>query len=296
MVAMREETVNDFTLANVRASMPSTDAPVFSTEVEDYALGIEGEVGCGGIEEHVQWDEGQHQSEALSPLIEGMGLHDHSEGVPCLPDNGLSVDGMDTDLQAAALLASSTFASSGHDRVTPLSSLGTVTDDDQSRLWKFILCLVAFLDLRFHLPQRACNLILDVLQIVFNGLGALQEADKLPKDARTVFKAVGLTDFFDVHVMCPSRHRVYPQRTATDTCCDGCGTHLFHPKATYLRDFDGSRARTTAYTDKPKLKLPVRLVSHQLRELLESGDTEIACDAWRTDVHVHGVLKSVMDG
>jgi hypothetical protein len=180
---------------------------------------------------------------------------------------------------------------------TSLPSLSdTDAEAERSQLWRFILCLVTFLNLRFHLPQRACNLILNVLQLVFHGLGALRDCDELPKDVRTAFKAVGLTDSFAVHVMCPSCHRVYPPGTASHTCCDGCGTDLFHPKLSHDGAFDGTHARKTAYTDKPKLKLPVRLVSHQLRELLESGDTEVACESWRTKVRDNGVLESVMDG
>jgi hypothetical protein len=265
---------------------------------------LEGPARCMDIEEDMQmvyglpevWDVDEQERVSPAPIIDGSEFDLQEERMAHSLVEDIPEEVMEMDPVGGQFPSSSTSAPSTLRLPSPPSPSHTNSETDRSQLWRFILCLVTFLNLRFHLPQRACNLILNVLQLVFHGLGALQDCDKLPKDVRTAFKAVGLSDSFDVHVMCPTCHRVYPSGTASHTCCDGCGTALFHPKTTHEGDFDGTHARITSYTDKPKLKLPVRLVSHQLRELLESGDTEVACESWRSKDRDNGVLESVMDG
>ncbi|KAG1881233.1 hypothetical protein F4604DRAFT_1922239 [Suillus subluteus] len=56
--------------------------------------------------------------------------------------------------------------------------------------WKIILLLVAWLNLRYHLPHRAANLLLKVSASIFYGLGAFTVDDKPAQTLRTAFRSL----------------------------------------------------------------------------------------------------------
>jgi hypothetical protein len=110
-----------------------------------------------------KWYVDQHERVSLSPLITGSELDVQEERlahsvVEDIPEEEMAMDPIGGQFPSSSTSASSTL------RLTspPLPS-DSNSETDRSQLWRFVLCLVTFLNLRFHLPQRACNLILNVL-------------------------------------------------------------------------------------------------------------------------------------
>ncbi|THH06304.1 hypothetical protein EW145_g4181 [Phellinidium pouzarii] len=170
------------------------------------------------------------------------------------------------------------------------------SSDGPSAFWQIFLLLVAYLNLRFHLPHRACNLILSVLRTVFLHLGLLSKTDQTALTLRTVFNSLGLQDPFIVLPMCLTCRRIFPMDSPLDLCCDNCNLALFKSKACLQEMFTGSEEKDEEQTNIPHLRFPFHSLSMQLPEFLNREGIEDALDSWRAIEHTQGEMRDIMDG
>ncbi|KLO05018.1 hypothetical protein SCHPADRAFT_896602 [Schizopora paradoxa] len=182
-------------------------------------------------------------------------------------------------------------------RDPPPPALETLASCDPHPFWQIILLMVACLNLRFHLPHRACSLILQVLKVVFISLGLFKQGHKPATTLNTTFAHLGLRDEpFDIFPMCTDCHRIFPADTSPETNCSHCEIPLFQPIRVLESNFDGVLEHDTGVSSDPKLKCPIRALSSQLAEFVNAHGNEDACDAWRSKLPTPGVLADITDG
>lgn len=177
--------------------------------------------------------------------------------------------------------------------------------------WRIILLLVPWLNLHYHLPHRANNLILKVLTIIFHSLGAFGVQDKPEQTLKTVYARLELTDHFDIHPLCPNCCRVYPPDSDSTTHCLDCDIFLF--RGVTASDEDAARpslpnSSTSALTSgpkpwpptsfkcKPKLQCAQHPLSNALLRLVWQDGIEKEVDQWRKDQSPPGIRTCIQDG
>ena len=165
-----------------------------------------------------------------------------------------------------------------------------------SLLWRGILYFAAFLNLRFHLSHRGCNLFLSFCKVLLTYCDVLQREDKPELTLKTTFRTLGLQDRFEVRPMCQKCKRTYPVDSDPDTRCLDCDEPLFKTKERLAQNFDGSVQSEEDQTAVPVLKFPYRSLTSQLEELLGRPGMEDALDHWRYVRRRPGRLGDIMDG
>ncbi len=179
----------------------------------------------------------------------------------------------------------------------PPPALDTIAACDPHPFWQIVLLMVACVNLRFHLPHRACNLILQVLKVIFTHLKLFNEGHKPAVTLNTTFSHLGLRDApFDILPMCATCHRIFPADTIPDSECSHCEIPLFKSVRIAVSNFDGNTEEVASMSTTPILKVPFRAISCQLAEFLNRKGIEDACDEWRTKTRTFGVLTDIMDG
>lgn len=163
-------------------------------------------------------------------------------------------------------------------------------------IWHIVLLLVTFLNLRFHLPHRGCNLILAVLKVVFISAGLISSNKKPASTLKTAFRTLGLEDRFEVFPMCPGCRRIYEDISEPNLRCSECDTPLFKTKEILKNDFDDSMDLEQHTTETPVLKFPYRSISSQLQDLLARPGIEDQIDSWRHRQRDDNRMEDIMDG
>ncbi|KAG1875919.1 hypothetical protein C8R48DRAFT_669170 [Suillus tomentosus] len=166
----------------------------------------------------------------------------------------------------------------------------------QHWFWKIILILVAWLNLRYHLPHRAANLLLKVTASIFYGLGVFALKEKPAQTLNTAFAHLALADYFEVHPMCPTCMRVFPHNSPSDAVCTHCSTPLFHEtRPQDIPTKSSSVTKPSRSTMKPKLRCPQNPLSNGILRLLSQDGIELQLDAWRSQPTTPGKRSSIQD-
>ena len=155
--------------------------------------------------------------------------------------------------------------------------------------WRIILLLTAWMNLHYHLPHRACILLLKVLQVIFLGLGHLTPEDEAPVTLTTTFRCLNLNDEFQICPTCPGCNRIYDSDSPASLKCAYCNIPLF-------KFWDGNANNSQKTGSTPILQCPHCPISDQLPQILNRVSIEEACEAWRTQAPKPGFKTKIMDG
>jgi len=168
---------------------------------------------------------------------------------------------------------------------------GEVLQESASHwFWRILLVLTAWLHLHYHLPHRACILLLKVLRVIFIGLSQLKPEDEAPVTLTTTFRRLNLDDEFQISPSCPKCHRIYATDSPASLKCSHCDIPLFKFWAG-----EGSTSSKKA-APKPVIQCPQRSITSQLPRILNSPGMEEACEAWCTETTRPGFKTTIMDG
>lgn len=145
--------------------------------------------------------------------------------------------------------------------------------------------LVAWLHLQFHLPFRACNVILSVVPLIARAFGATVPAALTTLNG--VLNAMDLEPNVRVYPVCPRCKEVYPEGDSTPSICVLCSTFMFKE----------SQGPSTAKSDRvPLLRFPTMSIEEQLTTMLSVPGVEDACDNWRKQHRTPGKYDDNFDG
>jgi hypothetical protein len=159
--------------------------------------------------------------------------------------------------------------------------------------WRIVLLLTTYLHLHFHLPHRACILLLKVLRIIFIASHMIKADDRVPVTLTTTFNRLNLQDTFKIHPVCPDCRRVFPPGDAAPVWCTFCTALLFEGLDD-ISDLGITPPKTRA--KKPKIQCPQRPLSSCLPAFLNRPGIEEVLDEWRSYESQPGKLNTVMDG
>ena len=159
---------------------------------------------------------------------------------------------------------------------------------DAQTFWRITLLLVVWLHLTYHLPYRACDLVLRVLRLVFSLLDSSLLDDDHVLTLTSAFRRFHLEDSFLELPMCPKCGKIAPPDTAKGSVCSVCSGPLFGSST--------STSRSSGLGLKPLLRLPFNPLSQQLTDLLNREGMEEAIDAWRYRERKDGIMLDIMDG
>jgi hypothetical protein len=245
---------------------------------------------------------------ALIPSIEPVSDHDMDD-LACTvtrasPNRniGAQLELMDDehDIQEAADVTTQSIGTEERTVIQPpIAPAETLQGCTSYWFWRILLLLSAWLHFHFHVPHRACTLLLKILKLIFIALGHIPSKDdnEAPVTLTTTFKRLHLDDTFNIHPTCPSCHRLYSPELAkppkpkpsdepkSSPVCDHCKIPLF-------KFWDPKGAAKNI----PYLRCPTRPVSEQLSRLLNRPGVEEACDAWRSQETRPGYKSTIMDG
>ncbi|KAG1817260.1 uncharacterized protein BJ212DRAFT_1270478, partial [Suillus subaureus] len=99
----------------------------------------------------------------------------------------------------------------------------------------------------------------------------------------TIFNHLDIKDNFDIHLVCPVCHHIYPHDSQGDAKCLNCSEPLFEP----------STSRTKP---RPCLQCPQNPLSNAILHLLSCTGIEEELDAWRCHVPEPGKRALIQDG
>ncbi|KAH9912376.1 hypothetical protein B0H21DRAFT_828763 [Amylocystis lapponica] len=149
--------------------------------------------------------------------------------------------------------------------------------------------LVTWLHTVFHLPFRACNVILIATSLMFQAAGVHLEAP-LYTTLPSVMARMEAEPVFQVLPVCPKCLEVYPAVTpATLSTCSRCGEKLFQTDPTPA---EHRRGRTSRAEPKPRLRFATKPLEEDLVALLAVPGMEDLVDAWRTKDRSPGLVKT----
>lgn len=156
-----------------------------------------------------------------------------------------------------------------------------------------VYVLVAWLHEFYHLPFRACNVVLVVFTLLFKAIGINIE---LYLTLNTVLMVLDLEPSFKIWPVCPNCLEVHPSHSPTLDAvirCIKCDTALFDNKPTAAQARKGQTERNVP---RPLLQFPTKSLTEQLASLLLLPGLEDAMEAWRQLPRVPGEYRDIFDG
>ncbi|KDQ55237.1 hypothetical protein JAAARDRAFT_196089 [Jaapia argillacea MUCL 33604] len=172
----------------------------------------------------------------------------------------------------------------------PTRSTHTAADIHPNPLVHIVYLLVLWLHSQFHLPFRACTVILTTFAVVVHACGVILDPpmfNSLPR----IISALGAESSFQQLPVCPECLEVYPITVAKDACCNKCQHPLFIMDPTPA---DRRSGKTTRTSSKPHLRFPTKSLQEQLTEMLPPIEDEL--DLWRRRPHVPNEYTTIFDG
>jgi hypothetical protein len=148
--------------------------------------------------------------------------------------------------------------------------------------------LVAWLHLQFHLPLRACTVIVQVVMLILQLFGNIVEPKPLTTPS-AIFSVLGLEPEVEVLPICTNCFEVFASNPLTPTICSKCSTFIFKPLP-----LPSSTLRPPLRT--PKLCFPYKTLESQLRDMLSVPGLEAELDEWRKIERKAGVYQDNFDG
>lgn len=158
---------------------------------------------------------------------------------------------------------------------------------DQYLLWRIIYLLVIWLNLTYHLPHRACDLILRVLSLVFSHHQVVPLDSHHVLTLNSAFRRLDLHDRFLILPLCKKCGKIAPPDIPRDSVCPRCSEPLFDSSTTTSRNPEDV---------KPRNVIPYNPLTHQLIDLLNREGMEKTLDEWRSRKHRDGTMYDIMDG
>ncbi|KAH9947413.1 hypothetical protein B0H21DRAFT_661023, partial [Amylocystis lapponica] len=189
----------------------------------------------------------------------------------------------------------------------PPASHQVLEDSSEVWFWRVVMLLCSWLHLQYHVPYRACTLILQVMRLIFITVGLLTRDSDAPITLLTSLHRLQLRDNFEIKAMCISCCQVYDGNSDTTLQCSTCNIPLFKSTSTNAppepapdtADTSDQPAKPPLHanvkTSVPRLQTPYSLLSAQLPEYVVR--LERSLDAWREwEPTPDGELRSVQDG
>ncbi|KAK7013530.1 hypothetical protein R3P38DRAFT_2415912, partial [Favolaschia claudopus] len=152
--------------------------------------------------------------------------------------------------------------------------------------------------LHYHLPHRACALLLKILRNIFITLRHIPSDNNVPITLATAFKKLGLNEEFEIRAICPSCRRAYPENSSPNLQCSHCDIPLFKDppaRTTAPSLLDSTRPKPDS-KPRPVLQGPYLPLSTQLVEFLNREGNEAACESYLTRKRVPGKMSDIQDG
>lgn len=146
--------------------------------------------------------------------------------------------------------------------------------------------LVAWLHLQFHLPFRACNVVLGVIPLIIRAFGATVGPSL--STLTSVLDSMELEPQVRILPVCPSCLEVFPDSDSTPSICPLCNTFIF--KESPRPSTQKCPSRT------PLLRFPMMSIESQLVTMLLVPGVEKACDDWRKTKRTPGKYDDNFDG
>lgn len=184
----------------------------------------------------------------------------------------------------------------------PVLNVEALRKADNRPYWQMVLLLVAWLHAFYHLPHRACRLILRVLGFLFATLrpddfaGCKDHVETLA----SAMRRLGLRQRYLILPMCPTStcQRIIPAGSPVDSLCPGCGSEMYERRNRASINDDDDEAWNLPENYKPKVRYPLNPISRQLPVFLNSDGIEDLLDAWRdrTPNRADTELLNIMDG
>lgn len=164
--------------------------------------------------------------------------------------------------------------------------------------WRIVLLLVAWLHLTYHLPHRACNLILRILKLILTQFDAFPARESPILTLQSTFRRLRLEDRFLVVPLCPICRRLFIHALPGNATCSDCLTPLFTISGPAPTDSNAPDDYESIENNHSRiiLRLPFNPVSRQLADLLQQPGIEKKIDEWRTAERKEGELRDIMDG
>jgi len=159
--------------------------------------------------------------------------------------------------------------------------------------WRIILVLAAWLHLHYHVPHRACILMLKVLRVIFVCLGQINHDNQVPVTLTTTFRRLSFNDEFKIYPTCPQCHHIYPVDSPVSLQCENCSIPLFK---FWQGTGDDDTSIPSGMRNRPVLQCPLQPISEQLPRILNRYNVEILCDEWRSRQTKPGCKTHIMDG
>ncbi|KAH9928238.1 hypothetical protein B0H21DRAFT_712161 [Amylocystis lapponica] len=193
----------------------------------------------------------------------------------------------------------------------PPASHEIIADSSDVWFWRILMLLCSWLHLQYHVPHRACALILQVMRFIFIAIGMLTRDSDAPITLLTSLNRLQLRDNFDIKAMCVSCHRLYDGDSEANSKCSVCNIPLFKsnsesanaaqaepdPNQPELSEepIKQPPRRTNTKTPVPQLQTPYSLLSTQLPEYIVR--LEKSLDSWRDrEPTPDAELRSIQDG
>ncbi|KZV63255.1 hypothetical protein PENSPDRAFT_758090 [Peniophora sp. CONT] len=225
-----------------------------------------------------------------------------------LPDEPAAAPASTSQAYAAMARASADTAN--------IAAVDTLNDDSPHvahpvEFVRVIMVLVAYLNVRWHLPHSAAAVLLFALRSIFVSTGLLTADDPMPVTLNTTYKRLNIRDEFHILVSCSKCSALYPPASdpAVPKKCTACGNSLWREHAgdapsdsenevpildtviNAIQRFGRARRST------PQQVAPCRLLSDMLVELFrEHPELFEQVEAWKDQTRTDGVLNSIQDG
>ncbi|KAH9927067.1 hypothetical protein B0H21DRAFT_826494 [Amylocystis lapponica] len=145
----------------------------------------------------------------------------------------------------------------------PPTALEILTNSSEVWFWRVLMLLCSWLHLQYHVPYRACALVLQVMQFIFITLGLLTGDSDAPITLLTTLHRLHLRDNFEIKAMCVSCHRVYNGDSDMEECSE-CQTPLFKSSSTT------NAADTSAEPLKPPPRVNTKSSYHVFKPVFSS--------------------------
>lgn len=143
------------------------------------------------------------------------------------------------------------------------------------------LLMVVSLYAQYHLPFRACTLLLTTLKVVFEGIRAVDPVQHpIPTTLTTLLHHLNLTDQFKTYTLCQTCWHVCDPATHTGTTCPNCNQGLFH----------------RSDRSKPILTLPIQPLSSLLSGVLNQKGIAEELEKWSSRDTDTDIYAQIQDG
>lgn len=140
--------------------------------------------------------------------------------------------------------------------------------------------VVSWLHLQYHLPFRACSVLVQVILLIIKAFGATVSRPAPLTTLPSIFARLDVEPRFKILPVCPTCKEVYPQSIETPLLCRHCSSPIFK--------FPAKRT--------PHLQAPYMSIQTQITTLLGVPGVEAMLDEWRDKPRSPNRYTDIFDG